>query len=254
MTDSPTRIDVDSPIPMYVQVSGILRAHIAAGDWPHGSRIPTEMELCSTYHVSRITIRQAVALLVRDGLLTRARGRGTFVREPNLVAVPRAVTSFSEELAGSGMKPGSRIIEATLRPADEQEAADMNIPAGTPVVALHRVRTADARPIGVQHTVVVADRVPGLIDILRDDMSLYDVLWNVFGISASGATEVFHAAAIGRDSADLLGCKVGQPGFHVMRVTFDDKGVFERTASIMHGERYEIKIALQKARRTKGMA
>lgn len=254
MTDAPSRIDVDSPIPMYVQMSDILRGQISAGDWPHGSRIPTEMELCDTYQVSRITIRQAVALLVRDGLLTRARGRGTFVREPNLVAVPRAVTSFSEELASSGMKPGSRIVTAAIRPADEEEAADMNIEPGTPVVALLRVRTADARPVGVQHTVVVADRVPGLIDILGDNMSLYEVLWNDFGISASGATEVFHATAIGRDTAELLGCKTGQPGFHVMRVTYDDKGVFERTASIMHGERYEIKIALQKARRTKGMA
>ncbi|MBN9608942.1 MAG: hypothetical protein BGO26_14940 [Actinobacteria bacterium 69-20] len=241
------RVDTTSPIPMYLQASEILRRRILSGEWPHGARIPTEAQLCDAYDVSRITIRQAIALLVRDGLLTRARGRGTFVCEPNLTAVPRSVTSFSTELAAYGMKPGSRILAANIVPASEAQAADMNTAAGTDLVSLCRLRTADGRPIGIQRTLIIAARVAGLLDVLGDDMSLYDVLRKFYGITASGATEVFHAVAIDRDDAKLLDCRIGQPGFHVTRVTFDDRGVFEHTTSVLHGDRYQIKIALKKA-------
>lgn len=106
------RVDVSSPIPYYLQISESLRARIQAGEWPRGSQIPTEAELCQAYDVSRITIRQALALLVRDGLLVRGRGKGTFVREPNLTAAPRTVSSFTTELRELGMKAGARILAA----------------------------------------------------------------------------------------------------------------------------------------------
>lgn len=253
MTNSYQRVDAASPIPMYLQMSDILRGRITDGEWQHGARIPTEAQLCDYYGVSRITVRQAVALLVRDGLLVRARGRGTFVREPNLTAVPRSVSSFSTELAAYGMKPGSRILATTTAAASDRDAAEMNVVAGTALISLRRLRTADGRPIGIQQTLLIAARVEGLIDVLSDDMSLYEVLRNFYGIIPSGATEVFRAVAIDRDDAKVLECKIGQPGFHVTRVTFDSKGVFERTTSVLHGDRYQIKIALQNTRPTKGM-
>lgn len=241
------RIDTTSAVPLYQQLSGILRERVTAHEWLGGTRIPAEIELCEAYGVSRITVRQAVALLVRDGLLVRQRGKGTFVREPNLIAAPRSVSSFSTEITDLGMRPGSRILDADRVPASAEDAEAMGLQPGTPLYRIRRLRTADDRPIGIQLTQVLASRCEGLLDVLHDEMSLYTVLRDYFGIVATGATEVFRATAVGRGDSSLLECRIGQPGFHVVRTTFDNSGVFERTSSTLHGDRYQIRIALRNA-------
>jgi GntR family transcriptional regulator len=247
------RVDPSSPIPLYLQLCEFLRVRILSGEWSRGARIPTEPELCEAYDVSRTTVRQALALLERDGLLVRGRGRGTFVREPSLTAAPRSVSSFSAELRDLGMKPGSRILGASVIPASAEMAAEMDTEVGAELISLRRLRTADDRPIGIQHTSLLASRFTGLLDLLTDNISLYQVMQDYYGVVASGATEVFKVTAANREDAKLLDCKIGQPAFEVTRVTFDDQGVYERTFSILHGDRYQIRIALQNARRTKGM-
>lgn len=246
------RVDITSPVPYYLQICESMRARILAGEWPRGGQIPTEAELCEAYDVSRVTVRQALALLVRDGLLVRGRGRGTFVKEPNLTAAPRSVSSFSTELRDLGMRPGSRILHADVTSAAPEIAAEMDIEVGSELITLRRLRTADERPIGVQNTLLVASRFEGLLDVLKDSASLYEVMRDYYGVVASGATEVFKATTVDRGDAELLDCEPGQPAFEVTRVTFDERGVFERTFSILHGDRYQVRIALQNTRPTKG--
>lgn len=246
------RVDAGSPVPLYLQLTEFLRERILSREWPSGEQIPTEVELCSTYGVSRITVRQALALLVRDGLLVRGRGKGTFVREPSLTAAPRSVSSFSTELRELGMKPGSRTLDTETLAAPPEVAAEMDIEPGTELFRLRRLRTADDLPIGVQDTLLVAARFAGLLDVVGESTSLYEVLRDYYGVVATGATEVFRVAAVDRADSRLLDCKPGQPAFSVTRVTFDDKGVFERTSSVLRGDRYQIRIALQNARPRKG--
>lgn len=56
-----------------------LQMKIIFGEWPEGYRIPTEMDLCEQYNVSRVTIRRALDGLVTQGYISRTRGRGSFV-------------------------------------------------------------------------------------------------------------------------------------------------------------------------------
>lgn len=247
------RVDPSSPIPMYLQIHRSLTERIHSGEWPRGTQIPTEAELCEAYDVSRITVRQALALLTRDGLVVRGRGRGTFVREPSLTAAPRTVSSFSTELRDLGLKPGSRILETGHATAGAELAAEMDVGIGTELLTLRRLRLADDQPIGIQDTVLVAERFPDLLSLLSDGSSLYEVMQEYYGVVASGATEVFRAAGVSRSDAQLLGCRTGQPAFEVTRITFDSAGVFERTHSVLHGDRYQIRFALHNARRTKGI-
>jgi DNA-binding GntR family transcriptional regulator len=246
------RIDLSSPIPLYIQLSGSFRERITSGEWSRGVQIPTEAELCESYDVSRTTVRQALALLERDGLLMRGRGKGTFVRGPSLTVAPRSVSSFSAELRDLGMTPGSRILATSVVAASADVAAEFDIAVGTELISLRRLRTADDRPIGIQHTMLLAERFSGLPGLLADDSSLYQVLQDYYGVAASGATEVFKVTAVSHEDAKLLDCEPGQPAFQVVRVTFDDNGVYERTFSILHGDRYQIRIALHNAR-AKGM-
>ena len=72
-------LDAESHIPKYAQIAETLRQRIARGIWPHGSRLPGNETLAAEFSVSRVTIRQAVDLLTREGILEAQQGRGTFI-------------------------------------------------------------------------------------------------------------------------------------------------------------------------------
>jgi GntR family transcriptional regulator len=67
------------PMPRYAQLAGIFRQRIARNRWPPGTRLPTLEALMREFEVARVTVRQAMELLARDGLVSAERGRGTFV-------------------------------------------------------------------------------------------------------------------------------------------------------------------------------
>ncbi len=82
-----------SPQPLYLQVAGILRRNIESGRWAQGSQVPPLDELTKTLEVSRTTLRQAFGLLSDEGLISRARGTGTFVRKrPAIAKLPLPTT------------------------------------------------------------------------------------------------------------------------------------------------------------------
>ncbi|HLX30857.1 MAG TPA: GntR family transcriptional regulator [Casimicrobiaceae bacterium] len=69
----------DSPVPRYAQLADVFRQRIARNHWPTGTRLPTLEALMAEFDVARVTVRQAMELLARDGLVSAERGRGTFV-------------------------------------------------------------------------------------------------------------------------------------------------------------------------------
>jgi GntR family transcriptional regulator len=69
----------DSPMPRYAQLADVFRQRIARNVWPPGTKLPTLEALMREFVVARVTVRQAMELLARDGLVSAERGRGTFV-------------------------------------------------------------------------------------------------------------------------------------------------------------------------------
>ena len=75
-----TTIDPTGPVPPYKQIAAIIRARIESGEYPKGTRIPTESEMVETWEVARTTARRAIALLREEGLVTTVPQRGSYVR------------------------------------------------------------------------------------------------------------------------------------------------------------------------------
>src|SRR5258708_1432900 len=74
-----------------------------------GEAIPAERKLAADLGVSRPTLRAVIDALVREGMLLRRHGSGTFVADRKL-ALPLTMTSFSEDMTRRGMVPGSRVL------------------------------------------------------------------------------------------------------------------------------------------------
>ena len=66
-------------VPLYSRVSSIIQNKILSGQYESGDKLPTEDELVEYFRVSKITVRNALALLETEGLIVRTRGKGTFV-------------------------------------------------------------------------------------------------------------------------------------------------------------------------------
>jgi GntR family transcriptional regulator len=107
-------LNPQSPVPLYHQLADIIRAKIRAGEYPPGSRIPSENSLAATYGIGRPTARQATELLVRKRILVRKRGAGTFIntrqkKEVDLFSLAGTMASFSKE----GISVATRILQKT---------------------------------------------------------------------------------------------------------------------------------------------
>jgi GntR family transcriptional regulator len=115
-----TRLSRDSPLPRYAQLADLLRGRIARGLWKPGDRLPPLPALQREFGVARVTVRQAVELLSRDGLVSAEQGRGTFVTAAPSRARPLRLQTSLSQLADvyRDDKPKLTLIEeSTAAPA-----------------------------------------------------------------------------------------------------------------------------------------
>ena len=112
-------IDRDSKQKLYVQIYSIIKDKIETGEWPAGNQIPTEDDLCKMYDVSKVTVREAIQELVREGCLKRQQGKGTFVMYsvPNQGLSMR--TRLSEDIYGEGVIVNKEVLEMGVRRTPE---------------------------------------------------------------------------------------------------------------------------------------
>ncbi len=222
-------------VPKYYQVkSGILDLIVGL---PPGTAIPTERELAAQFETSRTTVRQAIAELVVDGRLERAQGRGTFVAHPKLMQV-RQLTSFSQDLSSEGWVPGSIVIDVATQDADDEVARHLNLPTGSPIHRVERLRTAADEPIA--HEVAhLPGSLVGLADELAARGSLYRALREAYGIEIVTVEDTVETVLADPVQASLLDVDTGLPLLLIHRTALDADGhVVEWTRSVFRGDRF----------------
>ena len=126
-----------------------------------GDAIPSERQLSADLHMSRLTVRAALDDLVRDGLLVRRRGSGTFVGEPK-IAQELTMTSFSEDMRRRGMVPGNRTLSLVVVQAGAHLGRLLKVSPSEPVVVFKRLRLADRETMAIETLHVRQTLIPGL--------------------------------------------------------------------------------------------
>jgi len=143
-----------------------------------GDRLPKETKLAQMLGVSRLTIREALRLLEEDGVIVRRQGRGTFVRNSDLIIRnPLEVNiSVTEVIESKGLKAGTAWFKLERAKADKKISDKLNIEVGSPVVILERVRTADEKPVAYTLDVFSENIVGGMESLKELDGSLSKLL------------------------------------------------------------------------------
>jgi GntR family transcriptional regulator len=143
---------VEGPFPLYEQIKQRLRGEIARGTYQPGDKLPSEQELLQRFGVSRITVRQAISDLERDGLVTRRHGKGTFVTATRITQDLVRLTDFVEDMEQAGLTPSSRVLAHATAPAEPSVRAALHLAEGALAYRIERLRLAEDQPIALDIT------------------------------------------------------------------------------------------------------
>ncbi len=236
----------DVPIPLYYRVREDLRELIVSGEFKPGDRVSSERELCEQHGVSSITVKRAVLDLVREGLLYRVPGKGTFVSQPKMERNLSELTSFTEEMLHHGLRPNSTVLDARTMPASGTVARRLDLPPGEEVICLERVRFANGDPLMLEKTFLPHKLFPGLLSEDLVSQSLYDFITRKYGVSLVKARETLEPVIINDKEAQNLAVEEGAPGLLLEVIAYTDTGEpVEYTKAIVRGDRckYYIEMA-----------
>jgi GntR family transcriptional regulator len=214
-----------SATPKYQQLAELIRERISCGEFAPGDRLPSESELGSTYQISRVTTRQALADLERDGLLDRVPGKGTFVRSrPAHVERPSRLTGFRENLLALGLIPTYRTLRAESARVSPMIADRLNAPSGK-VYVIERVLLADGDPVAFHISylplwLVQAAPHGVFTTTALDQKSLYQTMADA-GARVFRADEIVEPGRATPTEAAALGMEDGELVLRVARTVYD---------------------------------
>jgi GntR family transcriptional regulator len=239
------RIDRALPIPYYFQIAEILRGLIAEANLNPETdmALPSENELCDLYAVTRATVRHALDLLEREGLVYRRKGKGTFLRRRVQLDVAR-LSSTTKDMRARGWVPATRVLSMQVITAARHIQHQLRVPDPPLVWEIHRLRLADGEPISLQWSYLSCQRAPGL-DGHDLSGSLYDTLRSAYSIELRTADQVIRTRLATDEEALLLEIPAGAPVFAIERTSYDQA---ERPVEYLHalwrGDRYDLQIRL----------
>jgi len=213
-----------------------------------GDAIPPERRLASDLGVSRPTLRNAIDELVREGLLRRRHGSGTYVSEPK-IALPLTMTSFTEDMARRGMRAGSHVISFEPISAGAKLGQRLRVSPVDEVWAIRRLRLADDVSMAIEFLHVPRRLLP---DLRREDLeehSFYTLL-QARGIVIASGIQTIEPTVVNDDEAEMLAVPVHSPAFLFERTTESEGGdVVEYVRSLYRGDRYRLVTELRPALR-----
>ena len=209
-------IDKNSPIPVYFQLKNDLVKKIAQGLWKPGECIASERELCEIYGVSRMTIRQAIGELVQEGVLTRLKGKGTFVCEQTVKQ--QDMMSFTEMIKQTGRELRTEVINFDI--IDIPDAMQDTFMLDK-VYKIERRRIVDNECIAVETVFIPVDYC-GHINNEMLKGSLYKILEH-FGYSISNSTSSIVAVDITDEIKEKFDTKENFPVLKIIGKTFANK-------------------------------
>ncbi|NHL66642.1 GntR family transcriptional regulator [Burkholderia ambifaria] len=210
-----------SAAPLYVQIKDTLRARILDGTYAPHSRMPSEHELCAMFDVSRITVRQALGDLQKEGLLFKLHGKGTFVSKPKAFQNVTSLQGFAEAMSSMGYEIVNQLRSVRTVKADRHLATKLNVPEGAPLVEIHRVRLLNREPVSLEQTWVpeaLGKRLAGADLATRD---IFLILENDCGVPLGHADVSIDAILADDDIVDALRVEESSPVLRIERLTHD---------------------------------
>lgn len=211
----------DRSIPLYYQLENILREKIKSGEFRPGDPFPTEQQLVQSYGVSRITVRQALGSLEKDGLIVRTRGKGSFVTEKQNQLEPMKLTGMIEDIIAMGIKTKTKIISFDFVHPPKDVLDNLKLNEDQKALQIERIRMIKGAPVSYTISYIPFDLAK---KITMKDLSIQPIL-NVLEkkckIKISRGFQIIEATIADSRIASFLDVMTGSPLLKIKRTVFD---------------------------------
>ena len=212
-------LNKQSPVPLYYQLAEQIRELVHAGQLRSGDQLPAERDLADQVGISRMTARQAIAYLVREGTLAVRHGVGTFVAEPKLTYDALHLLGFTEAMMRRGDVVTSRVLEQAIVTAPLAVRETLSLATGEQTVKIVRLREAGGTPLLLETSFLPLALCRGLEHEDLVGQSLYALLERRYGLRLAESRQYVEATVANAFESDLLGIVPGAPMLLVEGVT-----------------------------------
>lgn len=237
-------IDYDKRIPKYVHIYNWLIGKVEQGNIKVGDKIPTEAELARLFSVNRMTVRQALDELVKDEMIIRKRGKGTFLVSDKPMALTRRlsnIVAFHQDLEEHGIKPNFNTIEKEVTVAKGKVAESLGIEEGSRVLHVLRLLLADDVPVLIERNYLPYELFEDLIAVDLNT-NLYNLLVEQHEIVLNRSEQTMSAVLPSDEERKLLNVSRFTPCMFVESVMYDQNDrPIELLYSTYRGDKYRFR-------------
>jgi len=203
----------------YLRIHQELRRRIQEGDYAADASLPSQRRLSEEFGVTLMTLRQAVDVLKREGLLVTRHGLGTFVAPRRFSYSIGPLRSLAQEMAAQGLSIRTKVLCLKEVAPEPWLAAELALPRGGRAVLLERLRIIDDAPAVYQRSFLPA-AVGGALHVGElERSSLYDLMTERLGIEVHHARERLCPTVLDAPLARLLERRKGEPALLSERLT-----------------------------------
>ena len=143
-------IDREDYKPLYIQLADCIIQYIKDNTLKPGDPLPSQNELIDHYGVSQITIRQAMARLTTEGVITRIQGKGTFVAETKIKEHIEGIQSLEDRLAEQGLTVSNQYVESQIVYPAKRIMQDLELAEGDQTFKIRRLKLVGGRLLGLE--------------------------------------------------------------------------------------------------------
>jgi GntR family transcriptional regulator len=210
------------PYPKYLQIADILRNRILTQMQP-GDRLPPEIHLSSDFGVSRETVRQALEPLEREGLISRTRGRGSFINKRPGSRPAEKLTGMVEDFMALRLKTHARLLQKEIVKADEEVAGYLKLEKDTLIVRIDRLRFLDEKPLAYHIAFLPADIGARVLQEALENTSIVYVLANALRFAFEEDQQIIEADSADVRLAEHLEVPIGSPILLMRRIYITER-------------------------------
>ncbi len=233
-------------LPRHAQIRETIRRRILAGTYPPHSLVPSESQMIAAFGVSRITIRQALGDLQKEGLIFKVPGKGSYVAKPKAFQNLSRLQGFGEAMSPSGYETYSQVLSLRAVGASEQVARRLGLGAAASVYEVQRLRYLNREPISVDVSyfpLSIGERLAQADLATRD---IFVILENDLGHALTHADVQIEAISADESLARHLRIDESAPLLRIERLTYAGEQPIDFEYLYYRGDAFQYRLRIDR--------
>jgi len=229
--------------PLYIQLKNSIKNAILSGELKDKEKLPTEESICSVFNISRPVVRQAYNELIKEGLINRIQGKGSFVQKKLMISnLMYTIKGFASEVEDIGLKPESIIISKEI---DKRENLPFDLQQlNEDFYLIKRIRKGSNIPLFLEYFYLPVKKFKNFENQFYDNTGFTKVLKESYGYDELEIKTTMNAILADEILADLLEIKLEEPVFKFIVRTQrkESEELFVYKLSFFAGDKHQIEI------------